>query len=186
VLSGCSQLHRSPGIDNAQTNTTTQNDSKAEVQLYQKAITHLNYNELDEAESIFLKLNKKHPNLAGPTANLGLIQLKRDKLDDAKRLLKDALEKNPKLPQALNLLGVVEQKNGNINEAEALYTQAIKEKADYALAHYNLALLCDVFLGDINKAVLHYERYLDLIEHTDQETVNWLQELKYTLETNGS
>ena len=169
-----------------QTNVTTPSDSEMALQLYQQAITHLNNNELDKAEEILIEFSNKHPDLAGPAANLGLIQLKRNNIEQAEVLLNKALESNPKLPQALNLLGVVQQKKGNIKQAEKLYLQAIQEKNNYAIAHYNLALLYDIFLGKISTAIIHYQRYLELIDDQDRQTSNWLKELQYTMESNDS
>ena len=186
LLSGCSQNSRIDSDSKSKTDVTTQSDNEMELQLYQKAITHLNDNELDKAEEILLTFSNKHPDLAGPIANLGLIQLKRNNIDQAEVLLNQALARNPKLPQALNLLGVVQQKKGNIKQAEELYIKATQEKENYAIAHYNLALLYDIFLGKISKAIIHYQKYLALIDYPDKQTSNWLKELQYTMESNNS
>lgn len=180
LLAGCSQLS---SIESTDKHTVSEDarDPEAEIKLYQQAITYLNENQLDKAESILLKFADNQPNLAGPWGNLGLIQLKRNNIDEAEKLLKKALEKNPQMAQALNLLGVIENKRGNIKQANHLYTQAIHHKNDYAIAHYNLALLYDVYLQDIKKAVKHYQRYLKLVNNQDQKTADWLEELKLSL-----
>lgn len=178
TLSGCSQHS---GLDRAEGGGTAAASAEDGVERYQQALAHLNRNELDQAEAILRPYTQQHPDLAGPWANLGLIEIKRNRIEEAERRLKTALERNPKLPQALNLLGLVESRKGNFRQAEALYSQAIAHKGDYALAHYNLALLYDVYLQDVAKAVPHYEHYLQLIDHKDEATASLLKRLKARL-----
>ena len=179
LLFGCSAQNRDDSLsvsdDSNKTNDTI---------LYQQALTHLNSNEPDKAEKIFQSLAKKNSAIAGVWVNLGIMQLKRGKIDESEKLFKTALDKDPAFPQALNLLGVIEIKKGNIRQAEKFYTQAIMQKDDYAIAHYNLALLYDTYLQDIKQAIPHYQRYLDLTDHKDVATTNWLEELKSTLRKN--
>ncbi len=152
-----------------------------ELLLYRKAITLLNDNQLPEAEHSFLEMTKLRPELAGPWANLALINIKRNNIDKADEFVKIALSKNSSMPQALNLSGYIESQKGQINKAKELYQQAILQKSDYALAHYNLALLYDIYLQDIANAVKHYEVYLSLIKYEDEKTKNWVAELKLNI-----
>ena len=64
-----------------------------------------------------------------------------------------------------------------IKEAEKHYKEAIKNKNDYAIAHYNIALLYDVYLQDIKSAIPHYERYMKLINNKDKSTADWLEQI---------
>ena len=171
-------------VEHSTTNAQTYSNPEEDIQLYQQALAHLSHNELENAESILRLFTKKNPALAGPWANLGLVEFKRENLDNAEKLLTMALEKNSKLPQAHNLLGLVNQKKGNIHQAEAFYTEAIAQKDDYAIAHYNIALLYDIYLRDIQKALFHYKRYLEITNYTDQQTASWVEELKFSLKTN--
>ena len=93
-----------------------------------------------------------------------------------------ALTRNPNFAQALNLLAYLEQVSGEIRSAEKHYKEAIKNKDDYAIAHYNIALLYDVYLQDIESAIPHYERYLKLTNNKDKSTADWLEQLKRTKE----
>ncbi len=179
LLFGCSTQNRNDPLSGSSDGSRS-HDSV----LYQQAITHLNSNEPDKAEKIFQSLAKKNSAITGVWVNLGIMQLKRGKLEESEKLLKTALDKDPTFPQTLNLLGLIEIKKGNIRQAEKLYTQAIMQKDGYAIAHYNLALLYDTYLQDIKQAIPHYQRYLDLTDHKDVATANWLEELKSTLSKN--
>ena len=152
--------------------------SPDEIIRYKKGLVFLNNNELEEARNIFLDFNKTRPELAGPYANLAVIKIKENDYDSAFELVNLSLRKNPQLPQALNLLAFLEEKKGNIKSAEINYLKAIEHKEDYALAHYNLALLYDIYMQDINKAILHYERYMQLTGYKDKKTADWLEQIK--------
>ena len=173
-LAGCSLQNRPDALSSA-------DKRGGETALYQQAIAHLKSNEPDKAERIFRTLTKESPSLTEPWVNLALIELKRNNIDAAEKLLNAALERDPTFPQTLNLLGVIESKKGNARQAEKFYSQAIAQRDEYAIAHYNLALLYDIYLQDRKKAVPHYQRYLELIDYKDENTSRWLEGLKSTL-----
>lgn len=152
--------------------------SDSERKEYKKALTLLNNNKLDAAKEIFQQFKEERPELAGPYANLAIIALKNNEPEKALELVKIALAKNPNLAQALNLLAYLEQVSGEIKKAEKHYKEAIKNKNDYAIAHYNIALLYDVYLQDIESAIPHYERYMQLINNKDKSTADWLEQIK--------
>ena len=183
LLSACSNQQASK---KAVVNKQTTASSVQELQLYQSAIIALNQNELEKAETLFTTMSERQPDIAGSWANLALISIKKQELTKAKTFINTALEKNPNMAQALNLSGYLAQQSGEINQAKILYLQAIANKADYALAHYNLALLYDVYLQDIAKAVEHYQAYLANIEQKDESTENWLEGLQATLAASNS
>lgn len=152
--------------------------SDSERNEYKKALTLLNNNKLDAAKDIFQQFKENRPELAGPYANLAIIALKKNEPEKALELVKVALTKNPNLAHALNLLAYLEQVSGEIKEAEKHYKEAIKNKNDYAIAHYNIALLYDVYLQDIESAIPHYEQYMKLINNEDKSTADWLEQIK--------
>ncbi|MCK7577319.1 MAG: tetratricopeptide repeat protein [Chromatiales bacterium] len=100
--------------------------------------------------------------LAGPWINLALIDIRKNDIDGARKNLANALERNPKMPQAFNLRGFVELSQGNVNKAAEDYRQAIALRDSYAIAHYNYALIHDIYYQDMKVAVRHYKRYLEL------------------------
>lgn len=167
-----------------ETSTTSSSGRAASVQTdhekkeYKQALNYLNRNKLIAAKRIFQRFTVDRPDLAGPYANLAIIALKNKNPEGALVLVKKSLKKNPALPQALNLLAYLEQISGDIKSAEQHYKQAIENKNDYAIAHYNLALLYDVYLQDIDSAIPHYERYMQLINNKDKSTADWLEQIK--------
>ena len=179
-LSSCATTSDTGDVTSSGLNPLEQSDS--EVSRYKKAVALLNSDKLDIAKEIFLEFKSERPELAGPYANLAVIALKNNKPEEALALVNIALTRNPNFAQALNLLAYLEQVSGEIRSAEKHYKEAIKNKDDYAIAHYNIALLYDVYLQDIESAIPHYERYLKLTNNKDKSTADWLEQLKRTKE----
>ena len=174
---GCSQQKIKGDISNNSSNNIQYKLNSAELKSYQNAITALNENELNTAKTLLQKLSKGQPRLAEIQYNLALTYYKLNDLDGAESSLEQALKLNPEDPQFLVLLGAIETKKGHINLAENLYIKAISHNENYANAHYNLALLYDIYYQDILMAAGHYQRYLELSSYKDKQTVVWLEEI---------
>lgn len=166
--------------------THMQASTEAELAIYQQAVIALSKNQLDEAEKLFTEMSKLQPDFAGSWANLALIDIKKEQYQAAQNHIDTALAKNPNMPQALNIAGKLALRDGQLEQAKGYYQAAIQAKQDYALAHYNLALLYDVYYQDINNAVPHYELYLQYSEQEDEATARWLKGLKSTIKASQS
>ena len=182
ILSGCaSQEVKQDELTQQEQDKAIKQATESDLQKYAEAITLLGNGELDKAKALLLEFTEERPDLAGPWANLGLISIKQDKLDDAEAQLTKAIKRNPDLAQAQNLMGYIEKSRGNIIKARDYYIRAVELKDNYALAHYNLALIYDLYMQDINKAIEHYQKYLALIKNKDKQTAEWLDQLKASL-----
>lgn len=179
LLSSCAATESNRGLPTEIGSTEPSSFEKTE---FERAIVLLNHNKLDPAKDIFQQLTIDRPELAGAYANLAIIALKKNKPEKALELVNKSLTKNPKLAQALNFLAYLEQITGKIKLAEKHYKEAIANKKDYAIAHYNLALLYDIYLQDIEKAIPHYEIYMKLINNKDKNTADWLEQIKRKVE----
>lgn len=167
--------------NSALVNATAAAVAEKEIALFQQAITSLNNIDLEKAEADFKELTKSRPGLAGPWINLALIDVKKKNVDGAERNLAKALERNPQMAQAHNMLGFIAVSKGNMTNAVEHYRKAIALKNDYVLAHYNMALLHDIYLHDNVTAVQHYKRYLELTNNQDKKTAEWVAELERSL-----
>jgi len=180
VLAGCAQApSREPAPPaKADADSAAAAAAEKDIALFQQAISSLSRADLEHAEVDFREIAARRPEFAGPWVNLALIDIKRKDLSGAEKNLARALEKNPQMPQAYNLLGFIEVSKGNMNKAAEDYQKAISFKEDYAIAHYNFALVCDLYLNDIKTAVHHYKRYLELTNQQDKKTSDWVAELE--------
>lgn len=183
LLSGCASVPTPPtaSAKKPTSSAKAKAEAKAEITMYALAMADIKTNKLNQARDLLTKLTDKHPELAGPWANLALVDIKAKDLTKAKQHVNKALKRDPAMPQAYNLLGYIDKQQGHINQAISDYQQAIAKKPDYALAHYNLALLYDVYLQDVPKAVQHYKRYLALSKTPDKRTAAWVKELESSM-----
>jgi len=175
LLSGCAQYPQQRPPD------YKPDISGADVVNFSKAIDALGNNDIDHAEAMLKDLISDNPEISGPWVNLGLIYFSKNQFSESELAINNALRLNPHNPYALNLSGMLARRNSDIKRAHALYLEAIKYKDDYAMAHYNLALLYDIFFQDISAAAIHYRKYLDLIGGKDKQTVDWLEQLKNSM-----
>ncbi|UCE89659.1 MAG: tetratricopeptide repeat protein, partial [Pseudomonadota bacterium] len=85
---------------------------------------------------------------------------------------------NPDNAAAYNHLGIVHRQRGDFKKAQDAYRQALKIEPDYALAHRNLGILYDLYMGDLSRALKHYERYQALTGGDDRQVDKWIVDLK--------
>jgi len=155
--------------------------SSSDKEKYRDGITALYNNDLSKAQRIFSEFVRNKPKLAGAYSNLALVYFKKEEFDKSLKQLNKALELNPKQAQAYNLRAQLYVVDGKIHEAKADYLKAIEYKPKYTNAQYNLALLYDVYLQEINLAIKHYKIYMSLIKEPDEATKEWITHLEGTL-----
>ncbi len=146
--------------------------------LFNKGITALQNGDYEQAEKAFEQYRQAHPEKAGAYANLALIAYQKDDMEKALSMANQSLKRNPDMPEAYNLRGMVLIRKGEIKKANEDLLRAVELNDDYAYAHYNLALLNDIYLQEIATAIKHYEKYLSLISSPDKATEEWVKHLK--------
>ena len=145
--------------------------------LFDEARRALAAGRTEQAERAFKALTRSHPDLGGPHANLGLIYRRAGKLDDAIAALQEAVRVSPRQPVYFNQLGIAYRHKGEFTKARAAYEQAIALDANYAEPHLNLGILHDLYLGEAQRALELYDRYLALAG-SDATVAKWVVDLK--------
>ncbi len=92
--------------------------------------------------------------------------------------LQAALLKAPDSVPLLNQLGIAQRQLGQFEQARQAYEAAISSSASAPLPHLNLAILYDLYLGDVAKAQVHYQRFVELSPGDATQLNRWLAELK--------
>jgi Flp pilus assembly protein TadD len=117
------------------------------------------------------------PTVTAPKIDLGVAYHRLGNLEMAEESLLQALELNSSHPVALNELGIVYRKTGRFAEAKQQYEAAIAVYPGYHHARRNLAILCDLYLGDLSCALNQYEAYMATVP-ADPEVAMWVTDLR--------
>ncbi|HEX5276901.1 MAG TPA: tetratricopeptide repeat protein [Fluviicoccus sp.] len=145
---------------------------------YVRALGLMKSGSLDEAFTLLDDIQGKAPGFAGPTLNQALIRLQQKNPAEALLLLKKAIGINDKNPYAWNLTGYSEKQLGHFKAAREAYEKAIALSPKYGKAHFNLAILCDLYLMDLPAALQHYEAYQSLQAQPDPAVGKWIIDLQ--------
>ena len=145
--------------------------------MYEQATAVMASGDLLDAELRFKEFELQYPGYPGTYVNLAIIHISNDNDEDARAAVDAALALDPEHAPALNQLGVLLRRNGKFLEAEAAYMKAVTARPDYALAHYNLGVLNELYLQRLDSALQHFERYQELVGE-DEQVEKWIGDLQ--------
>jgi Flp pilus assembly protein TadD len=145
--------------------------------LYEQAVGALASGDLLDAQLRFQEFLLQFPDFPGAHVNLAIIYAKNGDDKAAENSLTDALIIDPLNPAALNQLGMLLRRQGKFTEAESAYLKAVTADPGYALAHYNLGVLYELYKQQLDLALQHFERYQEL-NGEDEQVTKWIADLK--------
>ncbi len=145
--------------------------------LYEQAVAAMAAGNALDAELRFKEFLLNYPDFPGAWVNLAILAA--GKGDDAAAAshIESALQIDPANAAALNQLGMLNRRQGYFPEAEAAYMKAVTAQPGYALAHYNLGVLHELYLQQLDTALQHFELYLEF-GGGDEQVEKWVVDLK--------
>jgi tetratricopeptide (TPR) repeat protein len=149
--------------------------------LYEQAVSVMAAGDRTDAELRLQEFLLQYPGYPGAHVNLAIIH--RQNGDDVAAMadVDAALAIDPNNAVALNQKGLLFRRNGNFREAEAAYLKAVTASPEYALAHYNLGVLNELYLQQLNAALQHFEAYQSLAGE-DKQVAKWITDLRRRVE----
>lgn len=152
---------------------------------FEQAVAFMQAGQDKEATALFATIAKLDPKLASPHTNLGILFYREGKLHEAEAAFKEALRLDGKDCVAANYLGMLYRAQGRFADAEAAYEQALAANPDYGYAHLNLAILYDIYLDNLPKALDHYQQYQRISGDSGQQLAGWLADLRQRMKGTG-
>jgi Flp pilus assembly protein TadD len=147
---------------------------------YERALGLLGQGRINDGIAVLETVVERAPELSAPRVDLAIAWHRLDDLDAAEAQLDQVLEINPQHPIALNELGIVYRKTARFAEARQSYEAALAVYPGYHYARRNLAVLCELYLADLECAADNYEAYMGTV-HSDDEAAMWLRNVNYRL-----
>lgn len=151
--------------------------NKAHTDKFSHALDAMQSVDYQRAEGLLVSINEREPDHAGVWANLGIVLSHLEREQDAVQALEQAILLNPDLAAAHNELGILHRRAGRLAQAKQAYSNALAADPDYAIAHRNIGVLYDLYLASPDKALEHYQRYIDL-DDSDDQVEAWIVELE--------
>ena len=122
-------------------------------------------------------LTESDPHLTLAHLGLGMALRERGDLEAARTSLDRAAELSPRHPAVLNELGMLQRRQGQFEQARRSYEAALALHPTFHHARRNLAILCDLFLVDLECALEHYQRYAESMPD-DADVAIWIADLR--------
>jgi Flp pilus assembly protein TadD len=144
---------------------------------FERALRLLEREDYDSGIPLLLEVTQAAPDLTTAHIDLGIAYGRVGELKHAEASLKRALELSPRHPVAHNEMGILYRRTGRFEQARESYERALAVFPDFHFARRNLAILCDVYLGDTACAIEHYESYNRAVPG-DEAVAMWMADLR--------
>lgn len=182
ALAGCSSTSggadKSRGADAADGEAQGTVFSQEAQQAYAVALTLMDAQDYASAAESLAALCAELPTVVGPRVNLAIALTHEQRYDEAQAVLLEAIALRDTAVEAWNQLGMVYRYQGRFLSARDAYAKALEIEPDYALAHYNAAVLFDLYLHQYDQALSHYQQYRSGAVDPDPRVDAWITDLE--------
>lgn len=125
---------------------------------------------------------RKDPELAANYEQQGRVAFEEGRKGAAVDAWQKAVELNPTRAVTVNNLALVLKDQYRFAEAARLLELGISHSPDVAELHFNLAVIAELYLLDLQTALEHYNRYRELTKKDDQQVAGWIADLERRLQ----
>lgn len=99
----------------------------------------------------------------------------------ARKAWQQAVDLDPSAASVVNNLALLLVEDREFAEAAALLERGLQHSPGIAELHYNLAVVAELYLLDLNRALSHYQRYRTLTGNQDTKVSGWIADLERRL-----
>lgn len=94
----------------------------------------------------------------------------------------EATSLSPADVAALNNRALLLKQQHRYSEATVLLETGLQSSPEVVELHYNLAVISELYLLDLDRALAHYQRYQSLSAKEDKKVTGWIMDLERRLE----
>jgi len=123
-----------------------------------------------------------NPEAAQGFAREGQVALEQGRRNAAVEAWQKAVELDPGNAVIVNNLALLLKDQHRFAEAAQLLETGIARSPAVAELHFNLAVIAELYLLDLDKALTHYNRYRALTKEEDKLVAGWIADLERRLD----
>lgn len=144
---------------------------------FKTALSLLKKDKYEQAIELLESIVKRENRVTAPYVNLGIAYMMVGEMGKAENNLKKAIELDPGHPIANNELGLLYRRTGRFDRARNVYEKTLQKYPDFLPVRKNLAILCDIYLDDLDCALDNFEKLAEALPE-DQKLKIWISEVK--------
>lgn len=95
---------------------------------------------------------------------------------------RQALTLDPSSAMTANNLALLLREQGRFEEAVSILRKGLEHSPDTAQLHYNLAVISELYLLELDTALRHYRRYRELSDAEGRQVEGWIADLERRVE----
>lgn len=102
--------------------------------------------------------------------------------DEALAQYRQAFSLDPRNAMTANNLALLLREQGRFSEAVSMLRKGLEHSPDTEELHYNLAVISELYLLDLDTALRHYRRYRELADAEGKQVAGWIADLERRVE----
>lgn len=122
------------------------------------------------------------PEQAREWAQAGFQAHQRGDVEGAMEAWQQSVSLDPSNAATVNNLALLLKQQNRFREAASLLEQGLAAAPEVAELHYNLAVISELYLLDLEAALTHYQRYRSLVGDDEKQVAGWIADLERRLQ----